>query len=66
MRHQDELCIVVEQVFDGRQRRLDAEVIGYDAVLQRHVEVATAQDTLACDICLLNGADIRHVNSYRL
>ena len=52
---QDDLGAIIDQLFDGRQGRVDAVVVGDDAVLHRNVEVAANQHALAGVIFIVNG-----------
>ena len=40
----------LDKVSDGRQRSLDARIVGYHAIGQRHVEVDTAKNALAGNV----------------
>ena len=55
MAAQDDLCAVVDQLLDGGHRRIDAVLIGDDAVLHGDVEVAADKDFLAAVILVVDG-----------
>ena len=52
---QDDLGAIIDQLFDGRQSRVDTVVIGDHAVLHRDVEVAANQHALASVVFIVNG-----------
>src|SRR5699024_2547446 len=52
---QDDLGAVLDQFLDGRQRRVDAVVVGDDAVLHRDVEIAADKHALAGVILIIDG-----------
>ena len=55
MAAQDDLGAVLDQFLDGRQRRIDAVVVGDDTVLHGDVEIAADKHPLAGVIFIING-----------
>ena len=56
MRAQNDGGAVVQQIFDGRQSRVDAGFIGDVLIsVQRHVKVAADENLLALDVDVLDG-----------
>ena len=60
MGQQDHFRTGLAQEFDRRQRRLQAGIVGDDAILHRHIEIDAHQHALAGDVSVLNTADRRH------
>ena len=60
---ENDLCAVVQQIFDGRQSRNDALVARDLAILQRDVEVAADENFLALDFDVFNGLLVVHENT---
>ena len=52
---QNDLGAIIDQLFDGRQSRVDTVVIGDHAVLHRDVEVAANQHALTSVVFIVNG-----------
>ena len=63
MRAKDDLCAVLHQIFDRRQRADDASIVGDYAVLHRDVEVHSDEAALAVDVYV---SDCHLVHSYLL
>ncbi len=54
MAAQDNLCAVSDQLFDGRQSRIDAVVVGDHTVLHRDIEIAADKHALASVVFVIN------------
>ena len=50
MRRKNNLCAVIDSIFDRRQCTLDARVISYFAVFNRHIEIDTDKDPFPANI----------------
>ena len=55
MAHEDDAGVVLHEVLDRGEGRLDAGGVTHDTVLDGHVEVDAAQDALAVDVDVANG-----------
>ena len=55
MAHQDDLGVVVKQILNGRQSCTDTSIVGYNAILQRHVKINAHKNALTIDIGVTNG-----------
>ena len=54
MAAQNDLRAVIDQLLDGGQSRIDAVLVGDDAVLHRNVEVTADKDLLAAVILVVD------------
>ena len=50
VRAKDDLCVLAEQILDGRERGLDARLVRDFPILQRDIKVYPHKDSFACDI----------------
>jgi len=55
VRAKDQFCAVVNQIFDGRERSIDAVFIGDNTVFERNVEVAASKNAFAVYFDIFNG-----------
>ena len=55
VRAKDNLCAVIQKLVDGRKSCNDTGLVGDNAVLERNVEIAANQYSLACCIKIVNG-----------
>ena len=60
MAHEHDLRAALHEIFDGRQRRTNARVVGHDAVFDGHVEIDAHQHALARDVNAFDSLDIGH------
>ena len=61
--HEHHARTVADELLDGRERRADAGVVGYDAVLYGNVEVNAHQHALSPGVELVDRLDCCHVHS---
>ena len=57
MAHEDDARAVADKLLDGRQRRLDARVVGHDAVGHGNVEIDAHEHALAARIEIVDCLD---------
>ena len=55
--HEDDARAVANKLLDGRQCRLDARVVGHDAVGHRNVEIDTHEHALAARVEIVDRLD---------
>ena len=58
--HEHDFSAALYEVFDSRQRRANARVVGHDAVFDGHVEIDTHEHALASDVNALDSLDVGH------
>ena len=59
---EDDLCLMAGQILDGWQRSNDALVVGDDAVLERHIEIAAYQNAFAGYLNIFDGFLVQRIH----
>ena len=60
MAHEHDFRAALYEVFDSRQRRANARVVGHDAVFDGYVEIDAHEHALASDVNALDSLDVGH------